>query len=537
MTNSMLLTLLIFSPLLFAGLVGLVPKERPGLVRGLSLGLMAAHFAASLTLLVGWKMGSAELQFVEQVPWVPQLGISYFVGLDGISLWLFLMTSFLGPLVVLGSWTAIAEKTKGFHIALFVLMTSMLGSFAALDLILFYVFFELSLVPMYFMIGIWGGHRRIYATLKFFIYTMAGSVLMLLAIIYLMVEAKAQLGLPSVTADLLKIYQVEIPFVAGDWLSPQSLLFWAFAIAFGIKVPMWPVHTWLPDAHVEAPTPGSVMLAAVALKMGTYGFIRFAIPLFPEAASHYAWIFMVLGVVGIVYGALVAMVQPDIKKLVAYSSVSHMGYVVIGLFAMNPHGLSGGIYQMLNHGISTGALFLLVGMVYERTHSREIKKYGGLASAMPWFTIAFVIVTMSSIAVPMTNGFIGEFLILLGAFKANPAIAIIAVTGVVLGAVYMLWMVKRVFFGERGELVDDKAHPLHDINLREGMVLAPLIVLIFWMGLKPGHFLDYINPSVQHLVENKARYNLGVERQGSRRAEGHSDEHAPSRFASAGDSQ
>jgi NADH-quinone oxidoreductase subunit M len=359
---------------------------------------------------------------------------------------------------------------------------------------------------MYFMIGIWGGQRRIYATVKFFIYTMVGSLMMLLAIIYMMFAARDTLG--EMTSSLMAFYQLKIPFVAGDFLNPQTLLFVAFSLAFAIKVPMFPVHTWLPDAHVEAPTPGSVILAGVMLKMGSYGFLRFVIPLFPEAAEHYAWVFLFLGCVGIIYGALVAMVQPDIKKLVAYSSVSHMGYVMLGLFALNTYGVSGSLYQMLNHGVSTGALFLLVGMIYERTHSREIAQYGGLAKALPVYTILFIIVTMSSIAVPMTNGFIGEFLILMGTFAASKAFAILAVTGVVLGAVYMLWLVKRVFFGEAGPLVKDSHHPLSDLSMREIGVMAPLVVLIFWMGLFPNHFLSYSKASIDHLVRNKDSYQL-----------------------------
>ena len=299
-------------------------------------------------------------------------------------------------------------------------------------------------------------------------------------------------------------------FVAGEFLNPQSLLFFVFSLAFAIKVPMFPVHTWLPDAHVEAPTPGSVVLAGVMLKMGTYGFLRFVIPLFPEAAEHYAWVFLFLGAVGIVYGALVAMVQPDMKKLVAYSSVSHMGYVVLGLFAMNSYGVTGAIYQMLNHGVSTGALFLLVGMIYERTHSREIERYGGLAKVMPIYTILFFIVTLSSIAVPMTNGFVGEFLILLGGFQANKAFGSLAVVGVVLGAVYMLWMFKRVFFGEAGPLVKDEHHPLHDVGVREFVVMVPLVILIFWMGLMPEPFLKYTKASVEHFVANKDAYQLTI---------------------------
>jgi NADH-quinone oxidoreductase subunit M len=499
-----MLTILIAIPALTALILAIVPLKNDRLVRAFALMMAGVEFVVSLVMLSQFDKTSAALQFVQRTPWVPELGISYIVGLDGISLWLVMMTTFLMPITILGSWSAIENKVRGFHVALFALQAAMIGSFVAMDLLLFYVFFEASLVPMYFMIGIWGGARRIYATMKFFLYTMAGSVLMLLAIIYLMFAARDTLGF--ISSDLTVLYQLKFPFVAGDFLSPQALLFFAFAFAFAIKVPMFPVHTWLPDAHVEAPTPGSVMLAAVMLKMGTYGFLRFAIPFFPEAAEYFGIFFVALGVIGIVYGALVAMVQPDMKKLVAYSSVSHMGYVMIGIFAMNAHGVTGAVYQMLNHGISTGALFLLVGMIYERTHSREISRYGGLAKAMPIFTILFVIVTMSSIAVPMTNGFIGEFLILLGTFEYNRIFAMIAVSGVVLGAVYMLWMVKRVFFGPAGELVSDAKHPLHDLSAREIGLMLPLIVLIFWMGIAPGFFLDRIQPSVNYWVLNHDAY-------------------------------
>lgn len=492
-------------PLLFAVLVVAVPKSW---VRPTALVLAIFEFAVSLTILTVFDKSTHQLQLAEQIPWIPEFGISYFLGIDGLSLWLVLLTTFLQPLVILASWKSIDKSIKGFHAALFVLQTAMLGSFLAMDAVLFYVFFELSLVPMYFMVGIWGGTRRVYATMKFFIFTMAGSLLMLLAIIYLMYTFAERNG--EITSNLLALYTLKLPFVAGDFLNPQTLLFCAFSLAFAIKVPMFPLHTWLPDAHVEAPTPGSVILAGVMLKMGTYGFLRFVIPLFPEAAEYYSWVFLFLGVVGIIYGALVAMVQPDIKKLVAYSSVSHMGYVMIGLFALNNYGVTGSIYQMLNHGVSTGALFLLVGMIYERTHSREISKYGGLASVMPLFTIAFFIVTLSSIAVPMTNGFIGEFLILMGTFSVSKGFAIGAVSGVVLGAVYMLWMFKRVFFGAKGELVKDEHHPLLDLSWREIAVVAPFGVLIFWMGLFPNHFLDWSKTSIDYFVQNKDVYEIGI---------------------------
>ena len=501
----MLLSAITLLPLLFALAVLVVPKPW---VRPFALILAIFEFGISLALVVGFDKATTGLQFVEQRNWIPELGISYFLGVDGLSLWLVVLTTFLTPLTILASWTSIENRVKGFHASMFVLQAAMLGSFVAMDAILFYTFFELSLVPMYFMVGIWGGTRRIYATLKFFIYTMLGSLMMLLAIIYLMFAARDTLG--DMTSNLLLLYQLKTPFVAGEFLNPQTLLFFAFSLAFAIKVPMFPVHTWLPDAHVEAPTPGSVILAGVMLKMGSYGFLRFVIPLFPEAAEHFAWVFLFLGAVGIIYGALVAMIQPDIKKLVAYSSVSHMGYVMLGLFALNSYGITGSLYQMLNHGVSTGALFILVGMIYERTHSREISRYGGLAKVLPIFTIMFIIVTMSSIAVPMTNGFVGEFLILLGTFQANQGIAIAAVTGVILGAVYMLWMVKRVFFGQPGELVADKHHPLHDLNWREITVMVPLVILIFWMGLFPNTFLDYSKASVEHLVTTKDSYQLSV---------------------------
>lgn len=509
-----MLSTIVFLPLLFALILLAVPNQW---VRLTALSMALVEFLISLVMLAQFDASTTALQFTEQYPWLHRIDVSYFLGIDGISLWLVMLTTFLTPVVILGSWTAIEDRVKGFHAAMFVLQTAMLGTFLAMDAIFFYLFWELSLVPMYFMIGIWGGPRRIYATVKFFIFTMAGSVLMLLGIIYMILLTKEQLifqvngsDYHAMSASLLDFYKLHIPFVQGDFLSPQSLLFWAFALAFAIKVPMFPVHTWLPDAHVEAPTPGSVILAGVMLKMGTYGFLRWVIPLFPEASTYYTDVFMVLGLLGIIYGALVAMVQPDIKKLVAYSSVSHMGYVVMGLFSMNEQGVSGGLYQMLNHGISTGALFLLVGMIYERTHSREIKRYGGLAAVVPIFTISFFIITLSSIAVPMTNGFVGEFLILMGSFKYNPYYGGLAVLGVILGAAYMLWMFKRVFFGEKGELASDTKHPLKDLNRRELAVLAPLVVLVFWMGLFPGHFLSFSKSSIDHLINNRMNYELST---------------------------
>lgn len=500
----MLLSAIVLLPALFAFIISLWPQSKS--VRPAALIFALIEFALSLCILSQYDYTSPALQMVEHHVWIARFGISYFLGIDGISIWLVLLTTFLTPIIILGSWTSIEDRVRGFHACLFLLQTAMLGTFLALDAILFYLFWELSLVPMYFMIGIWGGARRIYATVKFFIFTMAGSVLMLVAIIYMMFLTTEAFG--SMSASLLDFYKLNVPFIGGQFLSPQTLMFVAFALAFAIKVPVFPVHTWLPDAHVEAPTPGSVILAGVMLKMGTYGMMRWVIPVFPEASEHFAWFFMLIGVIGIVYGALVAMIQPDIKKLVAYSSVSHMGYVIIGLFAFNEFGATGSLYQMLNHGISTGALFLLVGMIYERTHSREISKYGGLAAAIPVFSILFFIVTLSSIAVPMTNGFVGEFLILLGAFKAQAVWGYVAVTGVVLGAVYMLWMYKRVFFGPAGELVQDKKHPLHDLNWREIAVMIPMVIMIFWMGLYPQSFLKISKVSIDNFVQNYAHYDL-----------------------------
>ncbi|HRO65934.1 MAG TPA: NADH-quinone oxidoreductase subunit M [Pseudobdellovibrionaceae bacterium] len=500
----MLLTAIVFLPVLFALLVMIWPRERS--LRHFALGLSLIEFILSLVMLRDFDPATPALQFVEKQMWIERFGIQYFLGVDGISLWLVLLTTFFAPILILGSWTSIEKRIRGFHACLFLLQAAMLGTFLAMDAVFFYVFWELSLIPMYFMVGIWGGPRRIYATVKFFIYTMSGSVLMLIAIIYMMYLT--QEGLGHMSASLLDFYQLKIPFVAGTVLSLQTLLFFAFSLAFAIKVPLFPVHTWLPDAHVEAPTPGSVILAGVMLKMGTYGFIRWVIPLFPEAAEHWAWLMLLLGVIGIIYGALVAMVQPDFKKLIAYSSVSHMGYIILGLFVFNSYGVSGGLYQMLNHGVSTGALFLLIGMIYERTHSREISKYGGLAGVLPLYATFFFIVTLSSIGLPLTNGFIGEFLVLMGTFQSNPGFAAAAVLGVILGATYMLWMFKRIFFGEKGQLIMEADHPLKDLSVREIAVLVPLVILIFWMGVMPNHFLNYSKTSIEHLVNNRTNYNL-----------------------------
>lgn len=500
----MLLSTIVFLPLVFAFIVAFNPKEK--ITRELSLGFSILLLGLSLLMLFRFDPTTPDVQMVHQFKWIPQLGIDYILGVDGISIWLIILSNFLLPLVIVGSWNAIKDKVRLFHVALFLLQTSMLGSFLALDLVLFYIFFESSLIPMAMMIGIWGGDRKIYASFKFFIYTMFGSVFMLASIICLMLLNKAATG--ELSSNLLDLYRIDIAFVEGRLISTQTLLFLGFAIALAIKVPMFPVHTWLPDAHVQAPTPGSVILAGVMLKMGTYGFLRFAFPLFPDASEQLSQIFLLLAVIGIIYGALVAMVQTDVKKLVAYSSVSHMGYVVLGLFAMNEAGVTGGLYQMLNHGISTGALFFLVGMIYERTHTREVSAYGGLARILPIYTIFFLIITFSSIAVPLTNGFVGEFLILMGAFMKSSYWGILGVTGVVLGATYMLWVVKKIFFGPENEKL--KKYELKDLSPREWCVLVPLVIMVFWMGLFPGHFLKYSEVSVNHLIQNMHNYSIGT---------------------------
>lgn len=496
------LSIVTLSPLLAAAIILFLPQGK--VTRYFSLVFSIIQFVYSITLLNKIDTTSTALQLTEKVSWIKNFGVNYHLGVDGISLWLVLLTTFLLPLVILGSWTAIENRTKLFHFSLFLLQTSMIGTFLSIDAVLFYLFWELSLVPMYLLIGIWGGQRRVYATIKFFIFTMVGSIFMLAAIIYLMLQTQAVFG--QMSASLLDFYKLDVPFIAGNFFSMQTLLFFAFAIAFCIKVPVFPFHTWLPDAHVEAPTPGSVILAGVMLKMGGYGLIRWAIPMFPEAANYYSWLFVSVSVIGIIYGACMALVQTDIKKLVAYSSVSHMGYVILGIFAFNIKGVTGGIYQMLNHGISTSALFFLVGMVYEKTHTREIKNYGGITDQMPIYTILFIIITLSSIAAPLTNGFVGEFLILMGSYEAFSAYTYFAVSGVVLGAAYMLWMVKRVFFGEKSNFI--KEHPLTDINIREFFVIVPFVIMVFWMGIRPGDFLKFSESSISYFVKNYNQYNL-----------------------------
>ena len=493
----MILSLIVFLPLAGAFLVLLAGgggdrPDRERLIRTLALAVSLVTFAA--TLLLWWRFdpSTADYQFVERHAWIPAFGIQYLVGVDGISLFLIVLTGFLTPLALLSSWDSVHQNVKMFSFFLLALESSMLGVFVSIDLFLFYMFWDFVLIPMYFLIGIWGYERRVYAAVKFILYTMAGSVLMLVAIIGLaMAWAQASpTGMPSF--NLLDLQSLTLSWPVEKWF------FLAFAVAFLIKVPLFPFHTWLPDAHVEAPTAGSVILAGVMLKMGTYGLVRFAFPLFPSAAMHFAPWIAVFAVIGIIYGALVAMVQPDMKKLVAYSSVSHLGFVVLGLCAMNVQGLEGSIYQMLNHGVSTGGLFMIVGMLSDRRHTRLISEYGGLKAVMPRFVAAFLLITLSSIALPGMNGFIGEFLILLGGFLWNSKFAAFAASGVILSAVYMLWMFQRVNYGE---LTNAKNRALPDLTPREWALVVPTIAVAIAMGIFPVAFLRPMEPAVKRTIE------------------------------------
>ncbi|HEX8708737.1 MAG TPA: NADH-quinone oxidoreductase subunit M [Pyrinomonadaceae bacterium] len=491
-----LLTLLILLPV--AGALAAVgynfaPAKRETHFRWIALGVSLATFALSLLLLNGTGAGDS-FRFEQNIPWINAIGTRYHLGVDGISLWLVLLTTLLMPIAILSSWNAVSKRTLSYYVFLLLLEAAMIGVFVSLDLLVFYLFFEASLVPMFFLIGIWGGERRIYAATKFFIYTAVGSLLMLAGIIALYFLYN--------TFDYVTILNamksgMSVSSLRSD--SFEAALFLAFAFAFCIKVPLFPLHTWLPDAHTEAPTAGSVILAGVLLKMGTYGLLRFNLALFPTAAHAYAPLIITLAVIGIIYGALVAMVQPDVKRLVAYSSVSHMGFVVLGLFSFTEQGMQGALYQMLNHGVSTGALFLFVGMIYERRHTRLISDYGGLATSMPWFSALFVFASLSSIGLPFLNGFVGEFLILIGtwtsaAISHSWIATMLAATGVIWAAVYMLWMLQRVVFGR---INNPKNAKLKDLDAREVGLLVPLLILMLLMGVYPRPFLNRSRGSVE----------------------------------------
>lgn len=484
-----LLSVVTFLPVVGALALALVPRRHATGLRAGALAVSGATFGVALLGALRFDPAAPGYQLTETAPWVPSLGAGYHVGIDGISLPLVLLTAFLTPLALLSAWRAIEERVKEFVLTMLVLETGMVGVFVSLDLFLFYVFWEAMLIPMYLIIGVWGGPQRVYAAVKFVLYTLAGSLLMLVAILVLYVQHGAATG--TYTFDLPTLARWTVPPGTG-----QHLLFLAFALAFAIKVPLVPFHTWLPDAHVEAPTAGSVLLAGVLLKMGTYGFLRFCLPLFPHASLTFGPLVVVLAVVGIVYGAWVSTVQPDLKKLVAYSSVSHLGFVMLGLFTLTPQGLVGGTLQMVNHGLSTGALFLLVGMLYERRHTRLIEEFGGLWRVIPGWSAVLLVVALSSLGLPGLNGFVGEFLVLVGAFQVSPGLTALAATGVIFAAVYLLWMYQRVAFGEVSR---EANRDLPDLTPREWTVLVPVLVLIVWIGVYPKTFTGPMEPALAAL--------------------------------------
>lgn len=500
-----LLSIMTFFPLV--GMIALLflPRDNDALLKSFTLAVSLITFLISLPLafdnVFKTSGGMHYREFYEWIHVGEFFQMNYNVGVDGISLWLVMLTTFIMPITILSTWNSVKKNTKGFMAMLLLLQTGMLGAFISLDLFLFYIFWELMLIPMYFLIGIWGGANRIYAAVKFFIYTAVGSLLMLVGIIFVYYYA-IQSGAPVSGFGVQEFYQLNIPYNAQFWL------FLAFGFSFAIKVPMFPLHTWLPDAHTEAPTAGSVILAAVLLKMGTYGYIRYAMPLFPEALQTFIPFLAFLSVVGIIYGSLVAMMQEDVKKLVAYSSVAHLGFVMLGLFALNMQGMAGGMIQMINHGISTGALFLIVGFLYERRHTRQISEFGGLAGKMPIFATIFLIITFSSIGLPGTNGFVGEFLALMGAFESDLRwYAVFATTGVILAAVYMLWVYQRIMFGK---VTNPANENIKDLSPREIVIMLPLLLFVFWIGIYPNTFFDKMNPALEQLLEQMNNHQVAI---------------------------
>ncbi|MGB2676068.1 MAG: NADH-quinone oxidoreductase subunit M [Candidatus Acidiferrum sp.] len=491
-----LLSVVLFTPLVGAVLLLFIPRDAPMLHRVVGNLFGVLGFLVSVPLVIHFPVGSNDYAFRETANWIPSIGAKYALGIDGISLLLVMLTTLLGMIAITSSWTAIHTRTKEYYILLLLLQTGMLGVFMSLDFFLFYVFWEVMLVPMYFLIGVWGSERRLYAAIKFFLYTLAGSVIMLLGILALYFNAaKAPGSMPTFDVPALLAAAQHFPDSLKVWL------FWGFFFAFAIKVPMFPFHTWLPDAHTEAPTAGSVILAGVLLKMGTYGFLRFSLPLLPADAvlrAKIIHILIVLSLIGIIYGAIVCLMQKDMKRLIAYSSVSHLGFCTLGIFALTPLGLSGSVLQQINHGISTGALFLLVGIIYERRHTRLISEFGGLATPMPNFAAIYLIITLSSLGMPILNGFIGEFTILQGVFVVNKAWAAWGTLGIVLGAAYLLWLYQRVMFGN---VTHEVNKTLPDLNAREYAVLLPLVVLAFWIGIYPKPFFAYIDKPVEKIVQ------------------------------------
>lgn len=489
-----ILSTIIFLPVLGALVLTLISRSRESLIKWVALIFAVATFLLSLPLFTEFDKSTYQMQFVERHNWIPAWNIKYFLGVDGISVFLVLLTTISSILCILISWNSIKIKVKEFYMAILLTCGAIAGVFSSLDFFLFYIFWETMLIPMYLIIGVWGGPNRIYATIKFILYTLVGSVLMLVGIIYLYFYAGR-------TFDILELTSKTYPYTVQFWL------FWAFFSAFAVKVPMFPVHTWLPDAHTEAPTAGSVILAAILIKMGAYGFLRFSIPLFPEATKAMVPAMLTLSVIAIIYAGLVCLVQRDLKRLIAYSSVSHMGFITLGIFALNSQGIEGGILQMINHGVVTGALFMCVGVIYDRTHTRKIADYGGLATHMPTYAGFFMVFTLAAVGLPGTNGFIGEFLTLLGGFTANRLVGVLAATGVIIGAGYMLILYQKVFFMK----VNPKVIGLPDMDLREMVALAPLIFLVFWIGVYPVQFLDFMHPSVQHLLERVNVTNIAQE--------------------------